>query len=174
MKLKLVVILTYLLFNLSLNGQITLTEFQEMFLNNSKQSTSIRYKKELINRNYKSSMNTLNPTIMFSLSPQYSKSISPITQPDGTIKDLGIHNISIAPTLTTTIPIWITGGTLSITNSLRYYRNINPQNAYSNYSLNYYYISFSQPLSFLVTISGIENLQSLALRCLNTKTRKRD
>ena len=148
MKLKLVVILTYLLFNLSLNGQITLTEFQEMFLNNSKQSTSIRYKKELINRNYKSSMNTLNPTIMFSLSPQYSKSISPITQPDGTIKDLGIHNISIAPTLTTTIPIWITGGTLSITNSLRYYRNINPQNAYSNYSLNYYYISFSQPLSF--------------------------
>lgn len=146
--MKLVVILTCFLFNLSLNGQISLIEFQELFLNNSKQSISLRYKKELINRNYKSSMNSLSPTMLFSLTPQYSKTISPITQPDGTIKDLGIHNISIAPTLTTTIPIWITGGSLSITNSLRYYRNINPQNTYSTYSMNYYYLSLSQPLSF--------------------------
>ena len=148
MNLKLVGILASLLFSSSLNGQVSLNEFQKLFLNKSKQAIAIRYKKELTNRNFKSSMNSLKPTMLFSISPQYSKTISPITQPDGTIKDMGIHNISIAPTLTTTIPIWITGGSLSITNSLRYYRNINPQNTYSNYSLNYYYLSLSQPLSF--------------------------
>lgn len=173
MKLKLGAIFACLLINFSLYGQISLTEFQNLFLNNSKQSISIRYKKELINRNYKSSMNTLKPTMSFSLSPQYSKTISPITQPDGTIKDMGIHNISIAPTLTTTIPIWMTGGSLSISNSLRYYRNINPQNTYSNYSLNYYYLSLNQPLSFYSSDKWNRESTIAGHKMSNTKTHKR-
>lgn len=56
MKLKLGAIFACLLIKFSLYGQIYLTEFQNLFLNNSKQSISIRYKKELINRNYKSSL----------------------------------------------------------------------------------------------------------------------
>lgn len=128
--------------------QITLLDFQDDICSVSRDGKLISLKKEINLRNYKSILHNYAPSFSFSLSPQYSKSLSPITQPDGTIRNYDIHNISISPSITTHIPILFTGGTLSISNSFSFYRNISGYNSYSNYSANFFHINITQPLSF--------------------------
>lgn len=48
----------------------------------------------------------------------------------------------------TSIPLSLTGGNISISQSVNYYRYINRNSSYENFGVNLYQVSYSQPLSF--------------------------
>ena len=101
--------------------------------------------------NYQIAMHSTMPTLKFSISPQYSHAISPITQPDGSMQNKDVNNFSLVPTLTFSTPIPFTGGTLSISSNFNFYQYKNANITNKNYSMNMYYINISQPLNFFNT-----------------------
>lgn len=46
--------------------------------------------------NYQIAMHSTMPTLKFSIAPQYSHAISPITQPDGSMQNKDVNNSSFA------------------------------------------------------------------------------
>lgn len=142
-------------------GQITLSDFQNLYCSYSTDSKLVSLKKELNLRNYNSLRHGYFPSYSFSLSPNYSESISPITQPDGTIKNHNIHNFSLSPSISANFPLLFSGGTISASSSIGYYRNIDYANSYSNISVNFFSIHISQPLSFFRSSKwGLRNVRA--------------
>ncbi len=141
-------IIVLLSVNVNIYGQLSLADFQSCMLSKVENNRIISIKKDLNLRNYSSSARNYAPKFSFNLSPQYSETLSPITQPDGTLKDYNVHTFSVAPSFSANFPIIFSGGTISISNSLNFYRNINGINSYSNYNANIFQIGISQPLSF--------------------------
>ena len=101
--------------------------------------------------NYQIAMHSTMPTLKFSIAPQYSHAISPITQPDGSMQNKDVNNFSLAPTLTFSTQIPFTCGTLSISSNFNFYQYKNTNITNKNYSMNMYYINISQPLNFFNT-----------------------
>lgn len=79
--------------------------------------------------------------------PTYTHSISPIIQPNGTVLDKNIHRNNLNSSLAVSYPLLFTGGNISLNSSVGTNMNLgsNPSNSYS---LKYYSVSISQPLSF--------------------------
>jgi outer membrane protein len=128
---------------------LTINGIIDIALNQSINSDMNRIQEELNDRQYKSIINSLKPTLSFDFSgPSYTHSISPITQPDGTIKYHDVNGLTVAPSLSFSMPVLLTGGTLSIQQNLNYYQTRNYGITNKNYSANIYGISFSQPLNF--------------------------
>lgn len=116
-----------------------------------KESNAIRiqnYTEQINHLNLASSIHSTNPSFSMSLSPTYNQNISSITQPDGSIKNISVQHVSGLISFNASIPILLTGGILSLTQSGNYYRYINGNVSYDNVSINLYQISYSQPLSF--------------------------
>lgn len=129
-------------------GQATLCDFQNLYCSRSPDSRLVSLQKELTLRNYNSLRHNYMPSLSFSFSPNYSESISPITQPDGTVKNHNIHNFSLSPSISANFPLPFSGGAISVSSSIGYYRNINGSNSYTNISANFFSLHISQPLSF--------------------------
>lgn len=129
-------------------SQITLDEFIDLALSESNHMR-IRNIQHKINENsFKTKMHMLKPSISFNVNPSYNQSITGITQPDGSIVNHNISNLSFSPGISAKIPLSFSGGSISVSSSLGFYRNINPTNTYTNFTSNFYHIGISQPLSF--------------------------
>lgn len=126
----------------------SLDECIEMALVNSKAIEVLNYNQQLNEINYASSIHSLKPSISFSVSPVYNQSISGVTQPDGSLKNVSVQNISGSMSINTSIPFELTGGSLSLSQSANYYRYINGTSSYNSFGISLYQISYSQPLSF--------------------------
>lgn len=98
---------------------------------------------------YEISMTSLLPSISMSiLGPSYSKTISPVSQSDGSLKYLEVNNWQDNFSLNAAIPIEFTGGQLSLISNLSMYKNNRDNNTSTSYSANYYHLSLNQPLDF--------------------------
>lgn len=106
---------------------------------------------EMNYKNYQIAMHNTMPALKFTIAPQYSHAISPITQPDGSMQNKDVNNFSLVPTLTFSTPIPFTGGTFSISSNFNYYQYKNAGITNKNYAMNLYYINISQPLNFFNT-----------------------
>lgn len=98
--------------------------------------------------NLASSLHSIKPSFSISFSPLYNQSINSVTQPDGSIRNIGVQHASGLLSFNTSIPLSLTGGNISISQSVNYYRYINRNSSYENFGVNLYQVSYSQPLSF--------------------------
>lgn len=118
-------------------------------MHNSPEYRLHKIQTEIDQRSYEINIASLNPSVTVSFSgPSYSQTISPISQPDGSIKHLEINNLQSTFSLNTIVPIELTGGQLSLNSNLSMYKNNGAYNASTSYSLNYYHLSYTQPLNF--------------------------
>lgn len=128
---------------------LTINKIIEIALNHSINSDMNKVQEELNDRQYRSIIYNMEPTLSFDFSgPSYTHSISPITQPDGTIKYHDINGLTFTPSLSFSLPVLFSGGTLSIQQNLDFYQTRNAGMTNKNYSVNLYNVSFSQPLNF--------------------------
>jgi outer membrane protein len=88
---------------------------------------------------------SLLPKANLDFSFPYQRSISDVTQPDGTIKFLERNYLNSNAILNVSQAIPFTGGTISLSNSLNYSRDFN--NNYTNFSSNWVNLSFQQPIN---------------------------
>lgn len=88
---------------------------------------------------------SLLPKANLDFSFPYQRSISDVTQPDGTIKFLERNYLNSNVILNVSQAIPFTGGTISLSNSLNYSRDFN--NNYTNFSSNWVSLSFQQPIN---------------------------
>lgn len=115
---------------------------------NSNEYEIYRIQKEMNERYYKSSMHNYSYSLSLSLQPQYSHSISPITQPNGSIVNHNITTHSIAPTISFATPVGFTGGTISFSSNISYYSSRNANFHSNSYSTNLFHFNYSQPIQF--------------------------
>ena len=87
-------------------------------------------------------------SLSLTLQPQYSHSISPITQPNGSVINHNITSQSISPSLSYSTPVAFTGGTFSLSSNLNYYSSKNGDFHNSSYSTNLFHVNYSQPIQF--------------------------
>jgi len=127
---------------------LTLDEFIDLALSESNQMRSRKIQHKINENSFKTKMHMLKPSISFNVNPSYNQSITGITQPDGSIVNHNISNLSFSPGINAKIPLSFSGGSISVSSSLGFYRNINPANTYTNFTSNFYHIGISQPLSF--------------------------
>lgn len=99
--------------------------------------------------NLASSLHSIKPSFSISFSPLYNQSINSVTQPDGSIRNIGVQHASGLLSFNTSIPLSLTGGNISISQSVNYYRYNNRSSSYENFGVNLYQVSYSQPLSFI-------------------------
>ena len=142
-------ILLYVSLTCSAQCSYTLKDILDKVMYNSPGFQLYKIQTEIDKRTYEINIASLNPSISASFSgPSYSQTISPISQPDGSIKYLQINNLQSTFSLNTIVPIELTGGQLLLNSNLSMYKNNSAYNASTSYSLNYYRLSYSQPLDF--------------------------
>ncbi|MCJ8153289.1 TolC family protein [Chryseobacterium sp. SSA4.19] len=88
---------------------------------------------------------SLLPNVNLDFSLPYQRSISDVTQPDGTIKFLERNFLNSYATLNTSQVLAFTGGTINLSNSINYSRDFN--NNYTNFSSNWVNFSYRQPIN---------------------------
>ena len=89
------------------------------------------------------------PTASLSLNgPTYSKTISPITQPDGSVCYRQVNSMNESVSVRLSAPINQTGGSLSLQSSVSAYQHFSNGETSMSISVNYYRLSLSQPLNF--------------------------
>ncbi|WP_042723338.1 TolC family protein [Flavobacterium sp. B17] len=88
---------------------------------------------------------SLYPSVTLNTSIPYQRSISEVTQPDGTLKFIERNYINSNATLNTSQVLPFTGGTINLSNSINYSRDFN--NNYTNFSSNWVSLSFWQPIN---------------------------
>lgn len=88
---------------------------------------------------------SLYPNVNLDLSIPYQRSISEVTQPDGTLKFIERNYLNSNASLSTSQVIPFTGGTINLSNSINYSRDFN--NNYTNFSSNWVNLSFRQPIN---------------------------
>ena len=127
---------------------MSLADFVDYGYLHSKQRKELAIKKEIFEINFENAKFQFMPVLNLSISPNYSRSISSVIQPDGTLKDCNVHNISAAPSISLRYPLIYTGGLISVGSNLNIYKNMNKLNSYTNYSSSIFNLTYSQPLSF--------------------------
>lgn len=164
-------ILSVSTFSQIINAQecISLKKCIQLALLNSNAIHIQNYTNQINKINLASSLHSINPSVSISLSPVYNQSIANVTQPDGSMKVRSVRSASGLFSYYTTIPLSQTGGNLSIGQSFNFYRFINNSQSYSNWSINLYDISYSQPLSFFrrnkyIKQTAINNYQLKVLK----------
>lgn len=138
-----------LIFRSSAQCAYTLNDVLDKVMFSSPEYRLQRIQAEINRRTYEISMASLLPSVSMAFSgPSYSKTISPVSQTDGSIKYLEVNNLQGNFTLNANVPIVWTGGQLSLNSHLSMYRNNRDDNLLTSYSLNYYHLSYNQPLDF--------------------------
>lgn len=138
-----------LTFTISAQCSYTMKDILNKVMCNSPEYRLYKIQNEIDQRAYEINIAALNPSVVISFSgPSYSQTISPISQPDGSIKYLEINNLQNTFSINTIVPIELTGGQLSLNSNLSMYKNNSAYNASTSYSLNYYRLSYTQPLDF--------------------------
>lgn len=127
----------------------TLNDLLDKAIRNSPEYRLQRIQAEIDRRTYEINMVSLLPSISMAFSgPSYSKTISPISQTDGSIKYLEVNNLQGNLSLNASVPVEWTGGQFSLNSNLSMYRNNRDKSLSTSYSLNYYHLSYNQPLDF--------------------------
>jgi len=88
---------------------------------------------------------SLLPKVNLDFTLPYQRSISDVTQPDGTIKFIERNFLNSAAVLNLSQVLPFTGGTINLSNSLNYSRDFN--NNYTNFSSNWINLSYQQPIN---------------------------
>lgn len=88
---------------------------------------------------------SLYPNVNLNLSIPYQRSISEVTQPDGTLKFIERNYLNSNTSLSTSQVIPFTGGTINLSNSINYSQDFN--NHYTSFSSNWVNLSFCQPIN---------------------------
>lgn len=151
-EMKIFIVLLFLIVPNPVLAYNEVIELNDLISYAYKTSTDIELYKihqELNRKNYEVAMHATMPTLKFSIAPQYSHSISPVTQPDGSMLNKDVNNLYFVPTLSFSTPIPFTGGTLSVSSNFNYYQYKKEHRISKNYSMNIYNINISQPLNFL-------------------------
>lgn len=130
----------------SIRKELSLNDLINYICNYSDDYKIYEMKKEIIDRQYASDIHSYEYSLSFSLQPQFNHSISPITQPNGSIVNHNLSNYSASPTINFSKPIIFLGGTISATSNLNYYKTISPSSYSQNFSTNLFHISYSQPI----------------------------
>ena len=107
---------------------------------------------------------SLLPKVNLDFSIPYQRSISDVTQPDGTIKFLERNYLNSNAILNVSQVLPFTGGIVNLSNSINYSRDFN--NNYTNFSSNWVNFSYQQP------INGYNGYKWN--RKINTLTKKKD
>lgn len=130
--------------------QLTLDEFLSMTLNEDADAMKLIDTQASINQiEYVLSYKSFLPNLSLSLNgPSYTKTISPITQPDGTVCYRRVNNMNESLSIGFSMPINYTGGSLSLQSSISAYEHFANGESTKSISMNYYRLSLSQPLSF--------------------------
>lgn len=147
--MKKIIALLFVTIPLSLIAQektLTINDFLSIVCRNSDDYKIHEIQIELNRRQYSSDIHPYNYKLSFSLQSQYNHSINAITQPDGSIDNHNLSNYSTSPTINFSIPLYMTGGTISFSSNLNYYKSQTTTNYKSNFSANIYQFSFSQPI----------------------------
>lgn len=104
---------------------------------------------EINQLDYALSYESFLPTASLSLNgPTYSKTISPITQPDGSVCYRQVNSMNESVSVSLSVPINPTGGSLSLQSSVSAYQHFSNGATSMSISVNYYRLSLSQPLNF--------------------------
>lgn len=135
-----------------INGQsvLTLDDFIALALNDDSDPIRIIQTQKSINQLELSLARTsFSPSVSMSLSgPTYSKNITPVTQPDGSVCYRRVNNINESLSFSLSIPINPTGGSLSIQTSVSAYTHFTDETTSKSISMNYCRLTLSQPLNF--------------------------
>lgn len=123
---------------------LSLDKLTELAITNSAEASLFKMSKSIDRREMKSAIHTYKLKLDFSVQPSLTRSISPITQPDGSIVNHEVKNYALTPTINATMPIQLTGATLSLSSNFNYYKNKNGSYNYNSYYLNYFHINYSQ------------------------------
>lgn len=123
---------------------LSLDKLTELAITNSTEASLFKISKSIDRREMKSAIHTYKLKLDFSVQPSLTRSISPITQPDGSIVNHEVKNYALTPTINATMPIQLTGATLSLSSNFNYYKNKNGSYNYNSYYLNYFHINYSQ------------------------------
>lgn len=127
----------------------TLNDILDKVMCNSPEYRLQKIQSEIDHRTYEINMASLLPSVSMAFSgPSYSKTISPVSQADGSIKYLEVDNLQGNLSLNANVPLEWTGGQFSLNSNLSIYRNNRDDNLLTSYSLNYYHLSYNQPLDF--------------------------
>lgn len=111
------------------------------------------------------SRTALLPSLSVSLSgPKYSQTTSPVTQPDGSVCYRRTNNMSESLSVGLSVPVNPTGGLLSLQSDISAYSKVADAGTTTSVSLNYFRLSFSQPLTFFSENKWNRRLLELSAR----------
>ena len=135
-----------------LYGQIELSldEFLSLALGDKSEIRRMIDFQSAINQfDYSLSYSSFLPSVSMSLNgPTYSKTISPITQPDGSVCYRRVNNMNESLSISLSVPVNPTGGSLSLQSNVSAYEHFSDGETTLSISMNYYRLSLSQPLNF--------------------------
>lgn len=148
---RFVVFILLLLSYLSTKAQeiMTMDGFVNLFIENSVRSKFLAIQKEKNNILLSIENQAFLPRLTFSISgPSYSNSISPITQPNGTLKYIDVNSLTTSSVLSASYPILISGGNVSLNSNFANSEYRNGSSITNSIAFNPYRISMTQPLTF--------------------------
>lgn len=161
--MKNIVMLFLLQISLSMASEnvVSIFDLMDLAYNHSNDYEIYKIQKELNVRNFQSAMNSYNYSLDLTFQPQYSHSISPITQSNGTIVNHDIISYSITPTINFSVPVCFTGGSLAISSNLNYFSSKNAGFHSNGYSVNLFHVNYSQPIQLYNSIKwGKKNVRA--------------
>lgn len=158
--------IAFLFSPLPVHGQseITLDDFISLAMNGESDVMRQILMQDEINRlDYSLSQSSYRPSLSVSVNgPTYSKSVSPVTQPDGSVCYRRVNSMSESLSINLSVPINATGGSLSFSNGLSAYSHFAGNISTLSLSLNYCRLSLSQPLNFYSESKWDKRLLSLS------------
>ncbi len=123
--------------------ELKLNTIIERALEYSHTAKGVKIQDQVNRYQYLSFMRGFLPDVALSLSgPSYTHSISPVTQPDGSINYIDVTNLTFNQNLGISLPVLFTGGSISFQSYLNYYYN-GDRNSFSS---SLYKFNVSQPL----------------------------
>lgn len=158
--------IAFLFSPLPVHGQseITLDDFISLAMNDESDAMRQFFLQDEINRlDYYLSQSSYRPSLSVSVNgPTYSKSVSPVTQPDGSVCYRRVNSMSESLSVNFSVPINATGGSLSFNSSLSAYSHFAENMSTLSLSVNYCRLSLSQPLNFYSDSKWDKRLLSLS------------
>lgn len=132
---------------LSAQSEVTLEDVLQSVLDNSFAVTSAKNQKEIAEAQYQFFESQLKPAVSLRASiPNYSKTSSPVIQPDGTISFTSIKQANSALSIFATQVIPSTGGTLFLNSDLQRFDNFSLADHMKQYNGNPIRLGINQPL----------------------------
>lgn len=158
--------IAFLFSPLPVHGQseITLDDFISLAMNDESDAMRQIFLQDEINRlDYSLSQSSYRPSLSVSVNgPMYSKSVSPVTQPDGSVCYRRVNSMSESLSINFSVPINATGGSLSFNSGLSAYSYFSEGASTLSLSVNYCRLSLSQPLNFYSDSKWDKRLLSLS------------